>query len=115
MVSYDNYNYIHEAILYEDVNINEPTGKHPFYIKALVPLETEIGRSIVVNRNNIANKHLESLSTQPMTSEITLDLYLPKYLLMDFDNEIVPKGTRFLACFVGGNINDCHIIGRCYK
>lgn len=114
-MNYDNYNFVHEAILYENVDINESsTIKHPFYIKALVPLESEVGRTIHINRNNIVNKDLHWLSTSTMTSEITLDLYLPKYLTSDFQDKIIPKGTKFLACFVGGNINNCQIIGRCY-
>ena len=34
---YSNYNFIHEAILYETVDKYETPKKHPFYIKALVP------------------------------------------------------------------------------
>ena len=27
----------------------------------------------------------------------------------------IPKGTKFLVAFVGGNLNNCQIIGRCYE
>ena len=115
MKSYSNYTFIHEAILYEDVNKTEnPQVKHPFYIKVLVPLESEVGRTIVVQRNNIMNSDLTMLSTQPMNSEITIDLYIPKQLYIDFDGDKIPKGSKFLVCFIGGNINACQIIGRCY-
>ena len=115
MKSYSNYTFIHEAILYEDVDKSEsPQVKHPFYIKVLVPLESEIGRTVTVQRNNIMNSDLTMLSTQSMDSEITIDLYIPKHLLLDFDADIIPKGSKFLVCFIGGNINACQIIGRCY-
>jgi hypothetical protein len=114
--NYSNYNYIHEAILYETIDKYEnPSSKHPFYIKALVPLESEVGRVINISQNNIMNKDLTNLSTQTMVSEITLDLYIPKYIIMDYPNKFIPKGTKFLVCFVGGNINKCQIIGRCYE
>lgn len=112
MKDYSKYNFIHEAILCEDVDPNSEPSEHPFYIKALVPLETEVGRTINVHRSNIANLDLTWLSTQPMSSEITLDLFLPKYLMLDF-SQIIPKGTKFIVGFIGGNINRCQIIGRC--
>lgn len=116
MKSYTNYTYIHEAILYETINKYEnPESKHPFYIKALVPLESEIGRTINVQRNNIMNKDLTMLSTDTMTSEITLDLFIPKYLINDYPDKYIPKGTKFIVCFIGGNINNCQLIGRCYE
>jgi hypothetical protein len=113
---YSNYNFVHEAILYENVDKNEEPGiKHPFFIKALVPLETEAGQTININKSNIYNRDLNWLSTYTMTSEITIDLYLPKYLMMDYPDECIPKGTKFLVAFVGGNLNNCQIIGRCYE
>ena len=116
MKVYTDYTYIHEAILYETIDKYEnPDSKHPFYIKALVPLESEIGRTINIQRNNIMNKDLSNLSTYSMTSEITLDLHIPKYLIMDYPDKYIPKGTKFLVCFIGGNINKCQIIGRCYE
>lgn len=115
-MDYSNYTFVHEAILYETVNKYEQIGiKHPFYIKPLVPLESEIGRTININKNNIMNKDLKWLSTETMTSEITLDLFLPKYLMLDYPDKYIPKGTKFLVCFIGGNINNAHIIGRCYE
>ncbi len=114
MNSYSNYMYVHEAILYETIDKYEaPNIKHPFYIKALVPLESEVGRTISVQRNNIINKDLTMLATETMTSEITLDLIIPKYLVMDYSDKYIPKGTKFIVCFIGGNINNCQLIGRC--
>lgn len=114
-IQYSNYNFVHEALLYEDVPKNSKTAKHPFYIKALVPLETEEKKPITINRSNIANKSQEGLSTYIMTSNMTMDLFLPMYLLTDYPDDVVPKGTKFLVGFVGGNINNCQIIGRCYE
>lgn len=113
---YSNYNFVHEAILYEDVDRDEELGiKHPFYIKALVPLEKELGQVINIDKSNIYNKDLSWLSTYTMTSEITIDLYIPRYLIMDYPEQFIPKGTKFLVVFVGGNINNIQIIGRCYE
>nr|DAY75589.1 MAG TPA: hypothetical protein [Caudoviricetes sp.] len=116
MKDYSNYNFIHEAVLYETVDKYEEQGiKHPFFIKALVPLETESGQTINIDKSNIYNKDLSWLSTYSMTSERTIDLYLPKYLMLDFPNKYIQKGTKFLVAFIGGNINNCQIIGRCYE
>lgn len=115
MLEYSNYNFIHEAILYETVNKYEESNlKHPFYIKSLVPLEDEAGQIINIDKSNLVNTDLTWLSTYTMTSEITLDLIIPKYLVSDYPNKFIPKGTKFLVCFVGGNINKCQIIGRCH-
>lgn len=115
-MEYSKYNLVHEAILYETVNKYEsPVAKHPFYIKALVPFETEVGRTIVVNRSYIMNKDLTWLSTSKMTSEITLDLKIPREIMLAYEDKYIPKGTKFLVAFVGGNINNVQIIGRCYE
>jgi hypothetical protein len=113
---YSKYNFVHEAILYETIDKYEEQGiKHPFWIKALVPLEKESGQVINIDKSNIYNKDLSWLSTYTMTSEITIDLYIPKYLMMDYPKKYIPKGTKFLVAFVGGNINNIQIIGRCYE
>lgn len=115
MIDYSNYNFVHEAVLYETIDKYEEQGvKHPFFIPVLVPLETEEGKTININKSNIYNKDLQWLSTYTMTSERTIDLYLPKYLMMDYPKKYIPKGTKFLVVFVGGNLNNCKIIGRCY-
>lgn len=112
---YSNYNFIHEAILYEDVDKTMDLDKrHPFYIKALVPLETEHGQEINIDKSNIYNKDLSWLSTYTMLSNNTIDLYIPMYTVLDMP-DIIPKHTKFLVAFVGGNLNNCQIIGRCYE
>lgn len=114
--NYSNYNFVHEAVLYESIDKNEPQGtKHPFYIKALVPMESEAGTTITIDKANIYNKDLSWLSTYTMTSEITIDLHIPKYVMMDFADKYISKGTKFLVLFVGGSINNAQIIGRCYE
>ena len=50
-----------------------------------------------------------------MTSEMTIDLYIPKYLTIDIEGDTITKNTKFLVAFVGGNLNNCQIIGRCYE
>lgn len=116
MIDYSNYNFVHEAILYEQVNKYEEQGKkHPFFIPVLVPFESDQGRTINIDKSNIYNKDLTWMSTYSMTSEKTIDLFLPKYLMMDYPNKYIPKGTKFLVAFIGGNLNNCQIIGRCYE
>jgi hypothetical protein len=116
MKDYSNYNFVHEAILYETVDKYETQGvKHPFWIKALVPLESESGRTININKSNIYNKDKTWLATYTMTSRRTIDLIIPKYILLDYPKKYIPKGTRFLVAFIGGNLNDPQIIGRCYE
>jgi hypothetical protein len=62
---------------------------------------------------NIMNSDLSWLSTVNIDSSNSLDLVVPPYLLMDIDNK-VPKGLKFMVGFIGGNINNCQIIGRAY-
>ena len=114
-MKYTDYNYIQEAILYETIDKYEkPDQLHPFYIKVLVPFETEIDREITVNRSFIMNKDPRWLSTSNMTSSITLDLRIPTEIMRGYPDKYIPKGTKFLVAFVGGNINNVQIIGRCH-
>ena len=116
MKDYSDYNYTHEAILYEVVDkYEEGDPKHPFFIKALVPLEKEAGQTININKANIYNKDRNWLATYSMTSEITIDLIIPRFIKMDYPDKYIPKGTKFLVTFIGGNLNNCQIIGRCYE
>ena len=55
---------------------------------------------IIQNDRTVLNENLE------------LDLYIPKNIIMDYPDKYIPKGTKFLVCFIGGNINNCQLIGR---
>ena len=117
MNKYSNYNIIHEAILNIDIQkdeyVKDYSKKYPFIIKALTPLESDVGRTIHIKSMNIMNSDLSWLSTVNIDSSNSLNLVVPPYLLMDIDNK-VPKGLKFMVGFIGGNINNCQIIGRAY-
>lgn len=84
-----------------------------FYIPILFPL-VENGESTELefdapSTSNILNK---SLKAKPYVERNFLALAIPKYLVMCFKDKI-PKGTKFLAAFIGGNtsMENISIIG----
>lgn len=116
MKSYTDYNFLHEAILQEDIyldNITDTTFQ--FYIKAIVPLEKEFLTIAPINRSNIANSDQRWLTNTSnfVTSYSTIGLKIPRYLMYSNSNDnIIHSGTVFLVGFIGGNINRCIIVGR---
>lgn len=110
---YSNYNFVHEAELYERVDKYNSGGKHPFFIKALAPLEFKEGRDVEIDREHIKNQDRSWLSTYQFRSEITIDLEIPSAFTKDYPSKYIEKGTKFMVIFVGGSINNARIIGRC--
>lgn len=110
--SYGNYNFVHVAELYETIDKYNAGGKHPFFIKALAPLEFKEGRDVEIDRAHIANQDKSWLSNYQFRSEITIDLEIPSAYTSDYPSKYIKKGTKFLVLFVGGSINNAKIIGR---
>lgn len=88
------------AILQEDVQ-----SKNPGYAKFIIPvlMTTTNVDSLIINSKN---------SSINLTN--TINLYIPTQHTYFYNKDIVPKGTKFIVTFVGGNINDIKIIGMYY-
>lgn len=97
------------AVLQEDVDANNPSI-HKFTIPALITNNTV--SKIYTPTPNIINKSILKSNTAVTSFDSTIDLVLPKEYTIFSKSDIIPKGTRFIVCFVGGNINDIKIIGR---
>ena len=97
------------AILQEDVDAKNPSI-HKFSIPALITNNNV--NKLYTPTPNIVNKNILKSNTAVTTFDSTIDLRLPKEYTAYSDSDIIPKGTKFIVCFVGGNINDIRIIGR---
>jgi hypothetical protein len=71
------------------------------------PVETDAGTGTV---RNILNN--SSIMITPYKESNYVELNIPKYILLNFV-DTVPKGTKFLVCFIGGSIKvkDIRVIG----
>lgn len=85
-----------------------------FCIPILFPLEEtakdkEVIHPVVRNITNDCN-----LIVSPYQTSNYIELNIPKYILLNF-LDIIPAGTRFLLCFIGGDIEieDIRVIGVC--
>lgn len=96
------------AILEQDINKYNP-GSAQFSIPALA-----IGNTNTVTRLNksLANKNLKKTSLSTVNISNTITLQIPKEYTRHFNNKIIPKGTKFIICFIGGDISNAKIIGR---
>ena len=97
------------AILQEDINSQNP-GIHKFTIPAIMTGE-KVG-TMYVHAKNSANKRLLKSTIAKTTFDPTIDLRVPKEYTAFFGADIIPKGTKFIVAFIGGDINNIRIIGR---
>lgn len=110
----DNQQYIEIAELTTTCNKYHP-GKQTFYIPALNPMNTR-PNSVTTTQgaaNNIDNaEEINANSTIESCSNIVLEL--PKEIARNYPTKFIPPGTRFLICFIGGDLTKPVIIGREY-
>ena len=97
------------AILQEDINSQSP-GIHKFKIPILSTEDT-VG-TVYTPMNNRANKNILKSTVAKTVFDNTINLRVPKEYTVFYGADIIPKGTRFIVTFVGGNVNDIKIIGR---
>lgn len=97
------------AILQEDIPSNNP-GEAKFKIPTIITEDTVA--HISTSNNNIVNYRSGNLSSSSINIENTVKLRIPTECTYFYGEKIVPKGTRFLIAFVGGNVNDIRIISR---
>ena len=98
------------AILQEDISATNPKTAS-FTIPALMT-EQYKGRKYVNNYNVINKNRTGTPSISTITIDNTVKLYVPKEYTKWYGSIIVPKGTKFIVAFVGGDINSMRIIGR---
>ena len=107
-LNYDNLR-IEIAICQEDIDANNP-GIHKFIIPVLCTDDT--CGSFYTPSTNIFNKNIVNSGVSITNIDNFIDLRVPKEYTMFYGKDIIPKGTRFIIAFIGGNINDIRIIGR---
>lgn len=96
------------AVLQENVNAKNP-GSARFKIPVLMTeskVTTFVGYSNILNNDRNANIVNSSISFND-----TIELYIPTEYTYFCNTDTIPAGTKFIVAFVGGNINDIHIIG----
>ena len=99
------------AILQEEVQ-----SKNPGYANFIIPaIISGVNISnIGINNLNIINRN-NNLSGVELNMNTNIKLKVPIEYTYFYEDEIVPVGTKFIVAFIGGNINDAHIIGRYYE
>ena len=98
------------AILEEDISATNPKTAS-FTIPALMT-EQYKGKKYVNNYNVINKNKTGTPSISTITIDNTIKLQVPKEYTKWYGSIIIPKGTKFIVAFVGGNINSMRIIGR---
>ena len=102
----DNQPYIEVAELTTTCNKYHP-GKQTFYIPALNPMNSRPNDTTEVKENING-------SAISVTRASNLLLELPKEVARNYPKKFIPPGTRFLVCFIGGDLTKPVIIGRDY-
>ena len=97
------------AILQENIDSQNP-GIHKFTIPSIITGE-KVG-TIYIQTKNSANRKLLKSTIAKTTFDPTIELRVPKEYTAFFGADIIPKGTRFIVAFIGGNVNNIRIIGR---
>ncbi len=85
-----------------------------FYIPILMPLvgsSSNISTTRIPPNTNILNKNRPRISSTAYSSGSVV-IPLRRERLGTFYNNYVPKGTKFIVVFIGGDINNIAILGR---
>lgn len=98
------------AILQENISATNPHTAS-FTIPALMT-ENYKGKKYVNNYNVINKNKTGTPSISTITIDNTVTLQVPKEYTKWYGSLIIPKGTKFIVAFVGGDINSMRIIGR---
>lgn len=93
------------AILQED--IKDPTN--PGVCKFMIPVISNDATLV----NNAINSKIISVHRlgKELNSIGNLELEVPIYITYFYKKKDLKAGTKFIVSFIGGNINDPHIIG----
>lgn len=122
---------------YTEILITDEDFIYDSYVKCILPSMlplTDLNSPTTgkINTSNIMNVNINSLGIDKYIPRNYINIYVPKELadidtLTDYvynqtktNNRLsyIPtgkKGEKFVASFIGGNINNCKIIGRYYE
>lgn len=102
--------HIEVAILQKDVKASNPKTA-PFTIPAI--MTDNYNGTKYINNHNIINKdRIGSISNSSIDVDSKVDLFIPKEYTKWYGSVIVPKGTKFIVAFIGGDVSSIRIIGR---
>lgn len=96
------------AILQDDIKSQDPKCAR-FKIPAIMT-GNEVGRTHASSSNS-ANMNVYRCKSN-VTYDDTITLKVPLEHTAFFGKRIVPKGTKFIVAFIGGDINNIRIVGR---
>ena len=98
------------AVLQEDINKYAPPSAAKFTIPAMMGSYIK-EQSTPNSSSNIQNK-TNNLGITKTTVSNYVTLAVPKEYVISYPYKYVPKGTRFIVGFIGGDITNAKIIGR---
>lgn len=98
------------AYLQEEIESSNPPRTAKFKIPVIMT-ENRV-TSLKTSNKNILNRSNGNISGAPINLDNTIELEVPLEYTFFYGAEKIPKDTRFLVTFVGGNVNDIKIIGR---
>ena len=96
------------AILQEDIKSQDP-GSAKFKVPTIMTGD-DVGYNCASSKNS-ANKDIYRCKST-VTYDDTITLKVPLEHTAFFGKRIVPKGTKFIVAFIGGDINNIRIVGR---
>lgn len=99
------------AVLQETINKYKPPEKVKFTIPALMGNVPISDKTTPNKSTNIQNK-TNDLGITKTTVSNYISLNLPKEYVINYPEMYVPKGTMFIAGFIGGDITNAKIVGR---
>jgi hypothetical protein len=85
-------------------------GIQQFRLNSLVT--GELNETQTNNKRNIQNKDSNALGISTTTQANVVEIKLPKEHTITYQKKFIPAGTKFLVCFIGGDISSPKIIGR---
>ena len=98
------------AYLQEEILSSDPPKRAK--VKIPVIMTEDRVTSLKTSNKNILNRSNGNISGSPINLDNTIELEVPLEYTFFYGAEKIPKETRFLVTFVGGNVNDIKIIGR---
>ena len=98
------------AYLQEEILSSDPPKRAKFKIPVIMTEDRVT--SLKTSNKNILNRSNGNISGSPINLDNTIELEVPLEYTFFYAAEKIPKETRFLVTFVGGNVNDIKIIGR---
>ena len=91
------------AYLQEEILSSDPPKRAKFKIPVIMTEDRVT--SLKTSNKNILNRSNGNISGSPINLDNTIELEVPLEYTFFYGAEKIPKDTRFLVTFVGGNVN----------